>query len=432
METRPGQRKIYTVSEVSRRIKDLVEREFTDVWIEGEVSNLRRSAAGHIYFTLKDQSSQIPAVCFRNAAMYLRFKPQNGESFRVRGRLSTYEARGEYQIIVEVLEPVGRGALQEAFDRLKEKLNGEGLFDTDRKRALPRHPSRIGVVTSATSAALRDILSVLERRHDAIDILIYPTDVQGDKAAPQIVEAIDYLSASDVDVVIVTRGGGSIEDLWPFNDESVVRSIFRCEKPVISAVGHEIDFTISDFVADQRAPTPSAAAEMVVQSKREVLERLEAAESRITAALQYRLSQFHRFLAERAGGRGFVVAEHRVRQLSQRVDEGVFRLERFARSSRFFSSRANGLERAQLSVSTAIRMKVQGSKERFRALTETLEALSPLAVLERGYAVCKTTDGAVVRSTRDVALGADIDVVVREGEIAARVTGLKKDRSKPK
>ena len=370
--------------------------------------------------------------------------------------MSTYEARGEYQIIVEVLEPVGRGALQEAFDRLKDKLNREGLFDTDRKRALPRYPSRIGVVTSATSAALRDILSVLERRHDAIDILIYPTDVQGDKAAPQIVEAIDYLSASDVDVVIVTRGGGSIEDLWPFNDESVARSIFRCEKPVISAVGHEIDFTISDFVADQRAPTPSAAAEMVVQSKREVLERLEAAESRITAALQYRLSQFHRFLAERAGGRGFVVAEHRVRQLSQRVDEcvfrlerfatsgrffssransvddGVFRLEQFARSGRFFSSRANSLERAQLSVSTAIRMKVQGSQERFRALTETLEALSPLAVLERGYAVCKTTDGAVVRSTRDVALGADIDVVLREGEIAARVTGLKKDPSKPK
>jgi exodeoxyribonuclease VII large subunit len=432
METRPGQRKIYTVSEVSRRIKDLVEREFTDVWIEGEVSNLRRSAAGHIYFTLKDQRSQIPAVCFRNAAMYLRFKPKNGESFRVRGRLSTYEARGEYQIIVEVLEPVGRGALQEAFDRLKDKLNQEGLFDTDRKRALPRYPSRIGVVTSATSAALRDILSVLERRHDAIDILIYPTDVQGDKAAPQMVEAIDYLSASDVDVVIVTRGGGSIEDLWPFNDEGVARSIFRCEKPVISAVGHEIDFTISDFVADQRAPTPSAAAEMVVQSKREVLERLEAAESRITAALQYRLSQFHRFLAERAGGRGFVVAEHRVRQLSQCVDECVFRLEQFARSGRFFSSRANSLERAQLSVSTAIRMKVQGSKERFRALTETLEALSPLAVLERGYAVCKTTDGAVVRSTRDVALGADIDVVLREGEIAARVTGLKKDRSKPK
>ena len=201
METRPGQRKIYTVSEVSRRIKDLVEREFTDVWIEGEVSNLRRSAAGHIYFTLKDQRSQIPAVCFRNAAMYLRFKPKNGESFRVRGRLSTYEARGEYQIIVEVLEPVGRGALQEAFDRLKDKLNREGLFDTDRKRALPRYPSRIGVVTSATSAALRDILSVLERRHDAIDILIYPTDVQGDKAAGSVEDV--KLNGGRIDV-----GGG--------------------------------------------------------------------------------------------------------------------------------------------------------------------------------------------------------------------------------
>jgi exodeoxyribonuclease VII large subunit len=432
METRPGQRKIYTVTEVSRRIKDLVEREFTDVWIEGEVSNLRRSGAGHIYFTLKDQSSQLSAVCFRNAAMYLRFKPENGESFRARGRLSTYEARGEYQIIVEVLEPVGRGALQEAFDRLKEKLNREGLFDTDRKRPLPRFPARVGVVTSAGSAALQDILSVLERRHDSIDILIYPTTVQGDRAAPQIAEGIDYLSGSNVDVVIVTRGGGSIEDLWPFNDERVALSIFRCEKPVISAVGHEIDFTISDFVADQRAPTPSAAAEMVIQSKREVLERLEAAESRITAALRYRLSESRRFLAARAGGRGFVVAEQRIRQLSQRVDDCVFRLEQFATSGRFFSSRANSLDRAEISVSTATRMKLQRSKQRFRALTEPLDALSPLAVLERGYAVCRMPDGAVVRSSGDVELGADIDVVVREGEIAARVTGLKKERSSPK
>jgi len=432
METRPGQRKIYTVTEVSRRIKELVEREFTDVWIEGEVSNLRRSGAGHIYFTLKDQNSQLSAVCFRNAAMYLRFKPENGESFRARGRLSTYEARGEYQIIVEVLEPVGRGALQEAFDRLKEKLNREGLFDTDRKRPLPRFPARVGVVTSPGSAALRDILSVLERRHDSIDILIYPTDVQGDRAAPQIAEGIDYLSGSNVDVVIVTRGGGSIEDLWPFNDERVALSIFKCEKPVISAVGHEIDFTISDFVADQRAPTPSAAAEMVIQSKREVLERLEAAESRITASLRYRLSESRRFLAARAGGRGFIVAEQRIRQMSQHVDDCVFRLEQFATSGRFFSSRANSLDRAEISVSTATRMKLQRLKQRFRALTETLDALSPLAVLERGYAVCRMPDGAVVRSAGDVELGANIDVVVQEGEIAARVTGLKKERGSPK
>ena len=432
METGGQGRKIYTVTEVSRRIKDLVEREFTDVWIEGEVSNLRRSAAGHVYFTLKDQSSQLPAVCFRNRAMYLRFKPRNGESFRARGRLSTYEARGEYQIVVEVLEPVGRGALQDAFDRLKEKLNREGLFDTLRKRPLPPFPSRVGVVTSAASAALRDILSVLERRHDSIDILIYPTDVQGDRAAPQIAEGIDYLSRSDVDVVIVTRGGGSIEDLWPFNDEQVALSIFRCEKPVISAVGHEIDFTISDFVADQRAPTPSAAAEIVIQSKREVLERLEVAQSRVTAALRYRLSEFRRFLAARAGGRGFVVAEQRVRQMSQRVDDCVFRLERFATSSRFFLSRAGSLERARVSISTTTGMKLQRSRERLRALTETLDALSPLAVLERGYAICRTSDGAVVRSVREVRLGADIDVVVRGGEIAARVTGTKTDHIRPK
>ncbi len=430
METGPGQRKIYTVGEVSRRIKDLVEGEFRDVWIEGEVSNLRRSSAGHIYFTLKDQSAQLPAVCFRSAAMYLRFKPRDGESFRARGRLSTYEARGEYQIIVDVLEPAGRGALQDAFEQLKEKLHEEGLFEAVHKQSLPEFPSRIGIVTSPGSAALRDILSVLERRHDSIDILIYPTDVQGDKAAGQIREGIDYLSGSDVDVVIVTRGGGSIEDLWPFNDEGVARSIFSCEKPVISAVGHEIDFTISDLVADQRAPTPSAAAEMVVQSKREVLERLERARGRLGAAVRYRLSELRRFLATRAGGRGFLVAEQQIRQLSQRVDDYAFRLEQFATSGRFFSSRINSVERARVSVESATLLKLERSKERFRALTETLDALSPLAVLERGYAVCRTPEGAVVRSVDDVVEGADIDVIVSEGEIAARVTGLKKDRNR--
>ncbi len=429
MEIRPGQRKIYTVTEVSRRIKDLVEREFTDVWIEGEVSNVRRSAAGHIYFTLKDSSAQIPAVCFRNAAMYLRFKPRNGESFRVRGRLSTYEARGEYQIVVEVLEPAGRGALQDAFDQLKEKLAHEGLFEATRKRPPPRFPSRVGVVTSAGSAALRDILSVLKRRHNSIDILIYPTDVQGDGAAPQIAQGIDYLSGSDVDVVIVTRGGGSIEDLWPFNDESVARSIFRCEKPVISAVGHEVDFTISDFVADVRAPTPSAAAEIVVGSKAEVLERLSVVERRMTAALRYRLSECRRFLADRAGGRGFVVAEQRMRQMSQRVDDCMFRLEQFATSGRFFPSRTNGLDRARRALATAMRTRLQRSNERFRTLTETLDALSPLAVLERGYAVCRRADGTVVRSASDVHLGADIQVVLQQGELKARVTGLKEDQT---
>ena len=280
METFQPQRTVYTVSDVSGRIKELIERQFTDVWVEGEVSNLRSSAAGHIYFTLKDDRSQLPAVCFRNAAMYLRFKPENGKSFRVRGRVTTYEVRGEYQIIVEVLEPVGVGALQQAFDRLKAKLDAEGLFAAERKRPLPPFPSRVGIVTSPKSAAIRDILSVLRRRHDAIDVLIYPTDVQGDAASRQIAAGIDHLGLEPgIDVIIVTRGGGSLEDLWPFNEERVARAIARSERPVISAVGHEVDFTISDLVADLRAPTPSAAAEIVTSRKDEVVERFGAGRS---------------------------------------------------------------------------------------------------------------------------------------------------------
>ena len=353
------QRTIYTVSEVSRRLKDLIEGQFGDVWIEGEVSNLRQSAAGHFYFTLKDDRAQLPAVCFRNAARYLRFKPRNGEAFRARGRLSIYEGRGEYQIIVDVLEPVGRGALQAAFERLKARLDREGLFDAGRKRDLPRFPSRIGIVTSPRGAALHDILSVLERRHDTIDVLIYPTEVQGDTAAPRIAAGIRDLDTK-VDLMIVTRGGGSIEDLWPFNEEVVARAIAECETAVVSAVGHETDFTICDFVADVRAPTPSAAAEIVAKSKQEIAERLDAAERRMTSAIGFRLSQLRQFLAARVGGRGFAVAEGRIRQMSQQVDDYAFRMERVARSGELVDARRRRLEDA----SNATRRLVAGKLAR--------------------------------------------------------------------
>src|SRR6185436_9060591 len=255
------QRKIYTVAELSSQIRDMLERRFIDIWVEGELSNFKASTAGHLYFTLKDDRSHLPAVCFRNAARLLRFRPENGKLFRARGRVSTYEGRGEYQLVVEVLEPAGLGALQLAFEQLKEKLDKEGLFKPERKRPIPAFPRKIGIVTSPKSAALRDILSVLKRRHNAINVLIFPAEVQGDGASLQVMEGIDCLSRTDVDVIIVTRGGGSMEDLWPFNEERVARAIVRSKKPVISAVGHEVDFTICDFVADLRAPTPSAAAE---------------------------------------------------------------------------------------------------------------------------------------------------------------------------
>src|SRR5947208_11605485 len=269
----------------------MVERRFIDVWVEGELSNYKASTAGHLYFTLKDDRAQISAVCVRNAARLLRFRPENGKVFRARGRVSTYEGRGEYQLIVEVLEPAGLGALQLAFDQLKEKLEKEGLFRPDRKRVIPAFPRKIGIVTSPKSAALRDILTVLKRRHNAINVLIFPAEVQGDGASLQIMEGIDYLSRStDVDVIVVARGGGSMEDLWPFDQERVARAIVRSQKPIISAVGHEVDFTICDFVADLRAPTSSAAAEIVINSTYELAGRVQQAERRLVSTIKYRLS----------------------------------------------------------------------------------------------------------------------------------------------
>src|SRR5215475_7783045 len=285
------QRKIYSVSELSFEIRDMLERRFIDVWVEGEMSNYKASTAGHLYFTLKDDRAQLRAVCFRNSARLLRFRPENGKLFRARGRVSTYEDRGEYQLIVEVLEPAGLGALQLAFEQLKEKLEKEGLFRPERKRPIPAFPRKIGIVTSPKSAALRDILTVLKRRHNAVDVLIFPAEVQGEGASIQVMDGIDYLSRStDVDVIIVARGGGSMEDLWPFNEERVARAIVRSQKPVISAGGHEVDFTICDFVSDLRAPTPSAAAEIVIQSKEVLSQRVQQLENRLQAGMKYRLS----------------------------------------------------------------------------------------------------------------------------------------------
>ena len=419
---------VYTVSEISRNIRLLIERQFPDVWIEGEVSNLRRSAAGHLYFTLKDDHSQIPAVCFRSQARYLRFRPRDGECFRARGRIGTYEARGEYQILVDVLEPAGRGALQAAFDRLKEKLEREGLFDASHKKPLPRFPSRIGIVTSPGSAALYDILSVLERRNSAIDVWIYPTEVQGAAAAASLRAGVDYLSTADVDVVILARGGGSVEDLWPFSDEAVARAVFNCRKPVISAVGHETDFVISDFVADVRAPTPSAAAEMVVRSKQELLDRLEAAEARLAQSMRFRLAQLGRFLSVRAGGRGFAIAEQRIRQMAQRVDDCSFRLVHFARSGALLGSIAHRLDRAEGAARTGVARQAAAARERFRTLSETLDALSPLGVLDRGYAVCRKQDGTIVTSGRQVGVDEPLEVLLHEGSLDVRVRSVRHER----
>ena len=417
------QRKVYTVSQVGAEIRDMIERKFFDIWIEGEISNFKASTAGHLYFTLKDDKAQLPAVCFRNAARLLRFRPENGKTFRARGRITTYEARGEYQLIVEVLEPVGLGALQLAFDQLKEKLQKEGLFDPARKRPIPALPRRIGIVTSPTSAALRDILTVLKRRHNAVNVLIYPCEVQGSGASLQVMEGVDYLSRrTDVDVILVTRGGGSMEDLWPFNEERVARAIIRSETPVISAVGHEVDFTIADFVADLRAPTPSAAAEIVSQSKVELLRRVESLSGRLQGSLRYRLKTLRHFLDSKVGARGFAVAEAQLKRLSQRVDDLGFRLDRFGRSGDFLKQRRHRVEVLGHRQEAAVHLRLRRAHEAFARIAHTLDALSPLAVLERGYAVCLTPEGKVIRNAETVELNAPIQVRLHEGTLRAIVS----------
>lgn len=418
------QRKIYTVSQIAVEIRDMVERKFLDIWVEGEISNVKASTAGHLYFTLKDDKAQLPAVCFRNAARLLRFRPENGKTFRARGRMTTYEARGEYQMIVEVLEPVGLGALQLAFDQLKEKLQKEGLFNPERKRQIPALPRKIGIVTSRTGAALRDILTVLKRRHNAVNVLIFPCEVQGSGASLQVMEGIDYLSRnSDVDVIVVARGGGSMEDLWPFNEERVARAIVRSRKPVITAIGHEVDFTIADFVADRRAPTPSAAAEIVSQSKEELFRRVQDLSGRLQGGMRYRLRTMRHFLDSKVGSRGFAVAEAQLKRLAQRVDDLGFRLERFGRSGDFFRQRRHRVDMIGQRMQGVIQFRLRRAHEAFARIAHTLDALSPLAVLERGYAVCLTPEGRVVRSSDNVELNSPIKVRLHQGTLRATVTG---------
>jgi len=424
------QRKIYSVSQLSIEIRDLLERRFIDVWVEGEISNFKTSAAGHLYFTLKDDRAQLPAVCFRNSARLLRFRPENGKLFRARGRVSTYEGRGEYQLIVEVLEPAGLGALQLAFEQLKEKLEKEGLFRSDRKRPIPAFPRKIGIVTSTKSAALRDILTVLKRRHNAINVLIFPAEVQGEGASLQIMEGIDYLSRStDVDVIVIARGGGSMEDLWAFNEERVARAIVRARKPVISAVGHEVDFTISDFVADLRAPTPSAAAEIVIQSKEEISQRVKQLEGRLEGVIRSRIVERRHFLASKVGSRGFVVAETRIRRMAQRVDDLTFRLEQIGRSGAFIRSRAHRVEICEQRLSNAVHQRLKKCHQAFAGIAHTLEALSPLAVLERGYAICLTPEGHVIRSVNTVETDAAVKVRLHDGSLLAKVIGKERNET---
>ena len=438
------ERRIFSVSELTASIRGLLESSFGDVWVEGEVSNCRLWNTGHLYFTLKDGSAQIKAVMFRSAVRYLKFKAEDGQHVIARGRLGVYDPKGEYQLVCEHLQPRGLGALQVAFEQLKKKLQAEGLFAPERKRPLPALPVKIGLVTSLEGAAVRDIIKVLRRRHATAHIVIRPARVQGDGAAAEIADGIRALGrVRGVDVVIVGRGGGSAEDLWAFNEEPVARAIQSCPVPVVTAVGHEVDFTIADFVADVRAPTPSAAAEMVVAAKDEFCSRIDRLRERVQAAmlgaLQARRTRLH--VVERRRGlaawearlamRGRHVAEL-THQLRSAMRSGLARRDRQYRAlqlrleahdmrRRLASVRAS-LEAADARLAGIIGRRQDRARARLGTLSARIESLSPLAVLARGYSVCWNADRtAIIREADDVSAGDTVRVRLHAGELFCEV-----------
>jgi exodeoxyribonuclease VII large subunit len=420
-----------------------VEREYADAWVEGEISNFRAPDSGHLYFTLKDGNAQIRVVMFSSKARLLRFRPADGMQVVVRGRVTIYEDRGELQIAAEYIEPKGAGGLQVAFEQLKAKLEAEGLFAAERKKAIPTLPGRIGIVTSPQAAALRDILNILRRRHHSANAVIYPAQVQGDLAAAEVVSGIRYFNRSkSVEVIIVGRGGGSAEDLAAFNDEGLARAVAASEIPVISAVGHETDFTICDFVADLRAPTPSAAAELVIRSRVEIETQAEAVRGRLVRAMERILLEAKNEVMVRTQHGAFARMMDLIRQRQQRVDDLTYRLERGERvrleqvrrrwemasaAVRHYDARRvlAGMRGELLAQATALGGAMRNLLLQYRVRAErmgrALEMLSPLAILERGYALVFDADGKLVKDAARVKSGDEILAKVAKGEIRAVV-----------
>ena len=391
--------RIYSVSELTAELKALLENTFTGVWVEGEISNFKHHTSGHMYFTLKDDRGQLRAVMFRGSNRGLQFRPEDGLAVIVFGNVTIYEPRGEYQVYVEYMEPKGLGALQLAFEQLKTRLEAEGLFDPARKRPIPLLPKKIGLVTSPSGAAIRDILQIIHRRFANVQVLIFPVRVQGEGAAAEIVEGVECLNKrGDLDVLIVARGGGSIEDLWAFNEEVVARAIYASQTPVISAVGHETDFTIADFVADVRAPTPSAAAELVISRKAELSQRVDDLFSRLVSHMRYR--------AERSGERLRSLERH-LRLLSP--------LERV-------KGQRERLRDGALALQSSMSHRLALWRGDLRTAAARLDSLSPLAILARGYSVCRRLpDLSILTRAASVAEGGRVEVLLHQGGLICRV-----------
>jgi exodeoxyribonuclease VII large subunit len=395
-----GRPKALTVSELTRQVKARLEPAFPDLWVEGEISNFKRYGSGHCYFTLKDEASQVSSVLWRGSAEMLRFEPTDGLKVLAHGRVSVYEPRGQYQLVVDRLEPSGVGALAAAFEALKAKLAAEGLFDEERKRPLPKYPQRIALVTSPSGAAIRDLIKVILGRWPLIELIVAPVRVQGDGAAAEIAAAIKTLNALRcADVMIVGRGGGSMEDLWAFNEEIVARAIVASEIPVISAVGHEVDFTIADFVADVRAATPSHAGEMVVAELQGVIDHLNRLQEALPDALLNRVLMARERLKTLAGSWAMRYPEERLEVFRQRLDDLQARLSPL------------GLR------------AIEDRGERIESLAARLEGLSPLKVLARGYSVTSGEDGRIVRAAKDVKIGEVVLTRLAKGRLRSKVEG---------
>jgi exodeoxyribonuclease VII large subunit len=438
-----GRRRTWTVRELVAAVRTHIEREYADTWVEGEISNFRAHDSGHLYFTLKDESAQIRVVMFRSSARLLRFRPENGMQVVVRGRVTVYEDRGELQISAEYLEPKGAGALQIAFEQLKAKLEAEGLFDAARKKPIPTLPRRIGIVTSPQAAALRDILNILQRRHHTANILIFPAQVQGEGAAIEVCEGLQYFNkARNVDVIIVARGGGSAEDLAAFNHEGLARTIAASEIPVISAVGHETDFTIADFVADLRAPTPSAAAELVIRSRQEVQDQLAGLHQRLAKAMRYHLLIARQNLTELARHGAFARMMDGIHRRQQKLDDLVYRLAQaernlIERQRRRFETLSAGvrhydvrrvlagmrkdLDAGRTALISAMRSLLLDHKVGVERMDTALQALSPLAILERGYALVFDASGKLLKDAAKVKRGDEITARLAKGTVEATV-----------
>jgi len=451
------ERRPLTVTELTESVRKAIEARFASVWVEGEISNFKAHSSGHWYFTIKDEGAQLRAKCFRSANSRIRFRPTDGLHVRARGRLTVYEVRGEYELIVEALDPVGAGALQVAFEQLRNRLQAEGLFSPEHKRPLPVFPGRVGVVTSPTGAAIRDILNVISRRTRTVHVLFSPARVQGDGAGRDIARAIKLINDHHerargegrnkdlVDVLIVGRGGGSTEDLWAFNEEEVARAIRASAIPVISAVGHESDFTIADFVADLRAPTPSAAAELVAAREDQLCSALAQAGQSLSRLMRYKIVTARTRVQQQALSQAFDEVRGRLRDAASSTNSARHRLQilvsQTVRSAHLRADALSGslapahlrarlaearvrFDSAYTGCNTAIERQIDEAKKRLGLAAASLDALSPLSVLQRGYAIAQNEDGSLLRDAKLVSIGDSVRVRLAKGRISASVDGI--------